>query len=72
MIEVKVHRFMDGPFEDGDSGAWYAEVFAEVDGSLETLTVFNYDLDELYNMAKHFKTATLEPYVIKMDKEDMQ
>ena len=71
-IEMKVHRIIEGPYEDPEEeGIWFVEALIELNGKMSETTLFNTDFDELYELTKHFKRPTLEPYIIEIDEEDV-
>lgn len=75
---VKIHKIIAGPFSasddpdfdpDVDIDYFWVDCMVEVDGKLVDLTIGHSDFDEVYAMVKHLNSATIEPYVIKLNSE---
>jgi len=57
----------DLPGHDYPTGAkWYHECRVEIDGEMDVVPYWFYDLDSAYEMKKHFDT-TIEPLEIKIN-----
>ena len=57
----------DLPGQDYPDGAkWYHECRVEIDGEMDVVPYWFYDLDSAYEMKKHFDT-TIEPLEIKIN-----
>jgi hypothetical protein len=69
---IKVHKIIGGPFEqvddDGDT-YWFIDVYVESKGEFFDLSLSTDEFDKVYDIVKHMKSATIEPYIIGSEDE---
>jgi hypothetical protein len=78
MSDVLIHKVTDGPYSSHDAGItdpeedmefFFIEVLLECEGILFTKTLGHPDFDYIYDIVKHFKQPTIEPYVLTAYKD---
>ena len=68
-----IHRIIAGPFEAeyDDEPYWWIECLMEYDGQMVEGTLCHYEFDKVYSIVRHLSSATLEPYVIGVNDEEI-
>ena len=74
MTQIKIHRVLEGPFDssdcpdyDDEAPFFWLEVLMEYEGELREMQLRHEDHDYLYEIVKHLKKPTLEPYIIGVE-----
>lgn len=63
MQTLKVHRIMEGPFEDPEEQTIWITALIESNGHIYKDEIVGYDWNDFYDMAKWLATR-LEPYEV--------
>lgn len=66
--EIKIHKVIEGPFEDDEEDGYWCLCLAEDDGELYDIEIFFDEFDEAYTFKMHF-TKSINPIIMETDDE---